>query len=168
MHFAVVQHLRAPLDVVESVFVDPKFITESGTLEPKLGSPELLDQREDGDKLHQRVRYRFVGHLSPVVTRVIDPSRLTWVEEVTLDRSTHRTTWKIQPDNYANLLTASGEFVLSPAGPDATERRVEGDVKVRVPLVGRKAEAAIVSGLLEHVRTEEDMVNRWIAGQRNG
>jgi hypothetical protein len=168
MHFALVQHLRAPLDVVECVFVDPKFIAEAGSLEPKLGSPELLDQQEDGDKLHQRVRYRFVGQLSSVVTRFIDPSRLTWVEDVTLDRSTHRTVWKIVPDNYANLLSASGEFVLSPAGPDATERRVEGDVKVRLPLVGRKAEAAIVSGLREHGTAEEDMVNRWISGQSDG
>jgi hypothetical protein len=164
MHFELVQQLRGPLDVVESVLVNPEFLAELGSL-PKLGSPVLLEQQDQGDKLRQRVRYRFVGELSPVVTAIIDPSRLTWVEDTTLDRSTHRTTWEIQPDNYANLLQASGDIALVPTGADTTERRVDADVNVRVPLLGRKAEAAIVSGLREHAALEADMVNRWVASR---
>jgi hypothetical protein len=162
MDFELVEQLHGPLDQVEPVFVDPEFIAQSGTL-PKLGSPVLLDQQQEGDKLHQRVRYRFVGELSPVVTRVIDPARLTWVENTTLDHSTHRTSWQILPDNYANLLSASAEITLVPISADSTERRVKGAVRVRVPLVGRKAEAAIISGLREHAALEADLVNRWMA-----
>jgi hypothetical protein len=162
MDFELVQHLHGPLDQVESVFVNPEFIAQSGSL-PKLGSPVLLDQQAQGDKLRQRVRYRFVGELSPVVTRIIDPARLTWIEDTTFDRSTHRTSWQILPDNYAHLLSASGEITLASTGDDTTERRVEGAVKVRVPFVGRKAEAAIISGLREHAALEADLVNRWMA-----
>lgn len=162
MDFELVQQLHGPLDQVESVFFNPEFIAQSATL-PKLGSPVLLDQQTHGDKLRQRVRYRFVGELSPVVTKIIDPARLTWIEDTTLDRSTHRTSWQIVPDNYANLLSASGEITLRPTGPDTTERRVEGYVRVRVPLVGRKAEAAIISGLREHAAAEADLVDTWMA-----
>jgi hypothetical protein len=164
MHFELVQRLHGPLDVIEAVFVNPEFLTELGSLH-KLGSPVLLDQQEQGQKVRQRVRYRFVGELSPVVTKVIDPSRLTWVEDTTLDRSTHRTSWQILPDNYANLLSASGEITLTPGDGDTTVRRVTGDVNVRVPLVGRKAEAAIVSGLREHASAEADAVHRWVAAR---
>jgi hypothetical protein len=164
MHFELVQQLHGPLDIVEAVFVNPEFLTELGSLH-KLGSPVLLDQQEQGQKLRQRVRYRFVGELSPVVTKVIDPARLTWVEDTTLDRATHRTTWKILPDNYANLLSASGEITLNPRDSDTAVRRVTGDVNVRVPIVGRKAEAAIISGLREHATAEVDAVNRWVAAR---
>ena len=162
MHFELVQHVHGPLEAVESAFVDPAFLHQLGAL-PKLGSPELLDQTEEGNLVHQRLRYAFVGHLSPVVTRVVDPARLTWVEESTLDRTTHQTTWRIVPDNYANLLEASGVITLAPDAEGATVRRTEGDVRVGVPFVGRKVEAAIISGLQEHAALEAEMVNQWVS-----
>ena len=47
---------------------------------PKLGPPEVLDRQEDGDQVRLQIRYRFVGDLSPAVTAVVDPRKLTWVE----------------------------------------------------------------------------------------
>ena len=44
-------------------------------------TPDVLDQRVDGDLVRQRIRYAFVGDLSPAVTAVVDPDKLTWVEQ---------------------------------------------------------------------------------------
>jgi hypothetical protein len=164
MDFELVQQLRAPLDVVERTVVDPAFLAKLSTL-PKLGSPVLLDQQDQGNRLRQRVRYRFVGDLSLAVTAIVDPARLTWVEDSTLDRSTHRTTWKILPDNYPKLLSASGEIDLVANGPSATTRTIGGDLTVHIPLMRGRVEAAIVSGLREHSVLEADLVNRWVASQ---
>jgi hypothetical protein len=165
VRFETVQQLRAPLLVVEATFVDPEFLRELATL-PKLGRPELLDQDDQGDRLRQRVRYAFVGDLSAAVRAVVDPAKLTWVEDSTLDRRSHLTTFTILPDNYARLLDASGSISLaSPDDDQATVRRVEGEVTVHVPLVGRKVEAAIVSGLREHAELEVDAVNRWVSSR---
>jgi hypothetical protein len=165
VRFETVQQLRAPLLVVEATFVDPEFLRELATL-PKLGRPELLDQDDQGDRLRQRVRYAFVGDLSAAVRAVVDPAKLTWVEDSTLDRRSHLTTFTILPDNYARLLDASGSISLaSPDDDQATIRRVEGEVTVHVPLVGRKVEAAIVSGLREHAELEVDVVNRWVSSR---
>lgn len=165
MRFETVQQLRAPLLVVESTFVDPEFLRELATL-PKLGRPELLDQDDQGDRLRQRVRYAFVGDLSAAVRAVVDPAKLTWVEDSTLDRRSHLTTFTILPDNYARLLDASGSISLASQDDDqATIRRVQGEVTVHMPLVGRKVEAAIVSGLREHAELEVDVVNRWVTSR---
>jgi hypothetical protein len=165
VRFRIDQRFAGVLYAVEAAFVDPAFLEQLSRL-PKLGQPRLLDQRADGDLVHQRVHYAFAGDLSPAVTAVVDPAKLTWVEESTLDRRTHRTTFRIVPDHYRDRLQASGSFALSADGP-ATRRVAEGDVKVRFPLVGGRVERAIVSGLREHAEMEEQVMADWLA-QREG
>jgi len=104
-----------------------------------------------------------VGDLSGAVRAVVDPQRLTWVEDSTADSDTHLTTFKIVPDHYAKLLRAQGTFHLRGA-PIGCTRLAEGDVDVSVPLLGRKVEAAIVSGLREHAVLEAQVVDDWLSG----
>jgi Protein of unknown function (DUF2505) len=167
VRFELVQQVHAPLEAVEAAFVDPAFLAQLASL-PKLGHPELLEQEDRGDELWQRVRYAFAGELSPSVKAVVDPNQLTWIEESTLDRVSHRTTFRILPDHYRGMLEASGTITLTPddAGGAVTDRRAVGEVVVHVLLVGRKVEAAIVSGLREHAELEVDLVERWAAEHR--
>lgn len=163
MHFEVVQHLHGSLEAVESALLDPEFVQEMARL-PKLGGLELLEQTTRGDTIHRRVRYTFGGEVSAAVKAVVDPARLTWVEDSIIDRPTHVTRFTILPDYYARLLEASGTIRLSPDNPDTTTRRdIEGDVAVHVPLVGRKVEHVIVADLQEHVGREAGLVERWVA-----
>ncbi|HEX2849791.1 MAG TPA: DUF2505 domain-containing protein [Acidimicrobiales bacterium] len=161
MRFRIEQHFEAPVDAVERVYTDPAFLERLAAL-PKLGRPTLLDRRTDGATIRQSVRYRFVGDLSSAVRRVVDPARLTWVEESTHDTTTHRTEWRIVPDHYGSLLRCRGTFVLVAEGPAATRRVAEGDMRVSVPLVGGRVEAAIVSGLEEHAVLEAEAAADWL------
>jgi hypothetical protein len=167
MRFTIDQTFAGPLDAVEAAFVDPAFLERLSTL-PKLGRPTLVHRVETGDLVHQWVKYAFTGEVSSAVRRVVDPARLTWVEESTLDRRTHRTTWRIVPDHYRNLLRSEGTFQLT-ADPDdptgRTTRRAEGELRVTVPLVGGKVERAIVDGLRDHAAQEESVLDDWLASQ---
>jgi len=160
MRFSLEQRFTAPLDAVEAAFVDPAMLAELATL-PQLGRPELLAQVDDGHTVHQEVRYAFVGELAPAVTKVVDPTRLTWVELSELDRRTHRTTFRIDPDHYADRLSCAGMVTLK-QGSHGTRRVVEGDLRVRVPLVGSRVERAIVSGLRDHASAEAQVVQAWL------
>ena len=162
MRFTLEQRFAGPVEVVMRVFTDPGFLAELGSL-PNLGRPELLEQRDDGGLLHQRVRYRFTGTLNPTVTRVLDPNRLIWVEESTYDTAARRATFRIVPDHYANRLTCSGTYTFDETGDAATRRRTEGDLRVSYPLVGRAVERAIVSGLSNHLEDEGRLVDGWLA-----
>jgi hypothetical protein len=162
VHFDLVQEVQGELSLVEAAFVDDRFLAELGRL-PSLGSPAFLDRRDDGGQVRQRVRYAFVGRLSPAVTAVVKPDKLTWVEDSTLDRTTHVTTFHILPDHYANLLQASGRITLQARGDGGTVRRTAGELRVRVAFVGRKVEQAIISGLREHAALEAEAVDRWLA-----
>jgi len=174
VRFRIEQRFDAPLEDVEDAFVDPELVAELGT-HVELGAPRLLrrEVEADGDVVHQWIAHRFTGDLNAAVRRVIDPKRLTWVEESTHDRATHRTTWRIVPDHYASLLRCSGTFQLEPDGGDSdggggerTRRVAEGEVKVNMPLVGSKAEKGIVSGLEEHAVLQAHVLDEWLTRRR--
>jgi len=162
VEFRLEQVFPGPVEAVEAALTDPSFLERLGQL-PKLGRPELLTQREEGPVLVQRTRYRFVGDLSRAVTRVVDPARLTWVEELTLDRSSHRGTFRIQPDHYADRLRCAGTMQLLPESGGSTRRVTRGDLVVRMPLVGHRVERAIVSGMDEHGQAEVQVMAQWLA-----
>jgi hypothetical protein len=58
-------------------------------------------------------------------------------------------------------LRAEGTFRLE-ANSSTCVRVAEGDVHVAVPLVGRKVEAAIISGLAEHAEAEAEVLQEWL------
>lgn len=167
MRFHLEQPLPADVGEAIDVLVDPAFLASLAAL-PKLGEPEVLEQREEGDLVHQRVRYRFTGTLSPAVTRVVDPARLVWVDQTTYDRRAGTATFRILPDHYAERLQAGGTYRFLPAGPHRCTRVADGELKVRFPLVGGKVERAIVAGLGEHIEREAELVRQWLEQRAGG
>ena len=162
MRFQLQQRIAAPVDAVVAAFVDPGFYESLEAL-PNLGRPELLSREEKGSIVQMRVRYRFTGQLSAAVRAAIDPKRLTWVEEADHDLAAHHVSFRMIADHYADRFTSSGTYRFDPAGEAATTRNCTGDIEIRMPLVGRRVENAIVSGLREHLGSEVDLVERWIA-----
>jgi hypothetical protein len=161
--FRIVQRITGPLGAVAQAFVDPRFVEATAEL-PKVGGAELLEQQRDGDRVRQRIRYRFTGELSSTVRRVIDRDRLTWVDEADHDLATYRSEHRIVPDHYADRLRAGYATQLEPDGDDGhTRTLVTGTLTVRMPLVGGRVERAIVSGLEEHAYAEAELLGRWLA-----
>ncbi|MBA3282609.1 MAG: DUF2505 family protein, partial [Acidimicrobiia bacterium] len=107
------------------------------------------------------IRFRFTGHLPSAVTAVIDPERLTWVQESVHDLDDGTTTFRLIPDHYPDRLKASGTFRVVSDG-HGSRRVVNGDLKVRAPLVGGRVEQAIVSGLEEYLVAEAPAVDAYL------
>jgi hypothetical protein len=164
MRFAITQELPGAADVVIATLLDPAFLAGLGEL-PNLAPPTVLDQTRSGDVVVQRVHYRFVGSLSSAVTRVIDPAKVSWVDEVTYDLADRRATFRIIPDHYGDKLRCHGTYTFEEQTA-STVRRVEGELSVRVPLVGRMVERAIVGGLTEHIETEASLLTEWLDARR--
>jgi hypothetical protein len=160
VNFRIDQRITVPLPAVEAALLDREFIAATAKL-PKLGEPELLEQQRDGDRVHQRVRYRFTAELSSAVTRVIDPAKLTWVDDARYDLTSHTSRHRIVPDNYGDRLEAAYDVALESLG-DSTRRLVTGELKVHVPLVGGRVERVIVEGLEEHAAAEADLLGTWV------
>lgn len=162
MDFTLHQEIPAPIEAVEAALVNADFLARMAEL-PKLGSAEVLLNERDGDTVKLQVRYLFQADLSAAVTRFVDPKNLTWVEDSTVDVANHHTTCAIKPDNYANLLSGSYEALIA-ASATGCVRTVNGMIKVHVPLVGGKAEKAIIGGLSENAEAQTTLLTEFIAG----
>lgn len=163
MRVRIEQRLAAPVERVEAVLLDPRWY-EAVAASDAVWAPELLDVEDGGGPLvGLRVRYRFRGRLNPAAARVVDPARLSWVEVSSLDRRSHTIDLRVEPDHYADKLRFGGAVLLTPQG-DRTHRQLDGEVKVRIPLVAGRVEGAIVSGLREHAAVEEAVFATFAAG----
>jgi hypothetical protein len=162
MRFRIVQEFDASPERVQEAYLDPAFLQSMGSL-PKLGAPQLLSDEREGDVVRRRIRFHFAGDLNSAVRAVVDPAKLTWVEESTTSLSGLSTTWTIRPDHYADKLASSGQSRIETAGT-GTRRVTTGEVKVKVFFVGPKVEAAIVSGMEEHAVLERDALAAHLGG----
>jgi hypothetical protein len=159
--FSLHQEIPASVDRVGAALVDAAFLVRMAEL-PKLGSAEVVSRSEQGAVVSIQVRYLFQADLPGAVTRFVDPDKLSWVEDSTADLASHRTQCVLVPDNYANLLSGSYHAVLEADGSGCV-RTVTGELKVHVPLVGGKAEKAIVSGLEENAEAQTHLLTDWLS-----
>jgi hypothetical protein len=161
VRFTVDQPIAASCERVEQAFVDPAFYAALAAM-PNIGEPQVLDRTERDGRVELRVRYAFTGDLAPAARRVLDPAKLSWVVESSIDRATHTTTFRMVPDNYRDRLDCDGSYTLRPDGPDRTIQHTEGDLRVHFPIVGKLAERGIVTGLKEHLAQEAAVLERWL------
>ena len=112
------------------------------------------------------MRYAFTGELGPPLTNLVDAARITWVEESTLDRATHRTEFHIVADHYPDRLRCKGTVELTDDGAGGTIRVAEGNLEVRIPFVGGKVERAVVDSLVDQAATQAQVVGDWLVSRR--
>jgi hypothetical protein len=163
MRFSIEQRFEADVDAVARAYADPALYVALVGL-PKLSQPEVVRHEVDGDVVVLHVRYRFGGELSPAARAVIDPGRLTWVEQSTHDLARLQTTFTMVPDHYADRFRCKGSYRFE-ATDTGARRRGEADLRVKALLVAGAVEGAIVSGLEEHLVDEVPVVEAFLDGR---
>ena len=163
MRFTIEQRFAADADAVARAYADPDLYVALVGL-PKLSQPEVVGHEVDGDTVQLQVRYRFGGDLSAAARAVIDPARLTWVEQSTHDLARRTTRFTMVPDHYADRFRCQGSYRFEAIDRASCRRRGEGEVKVKALLVGGAVEGAIVSGLEEHLVDEVAVVEAFVQG----
>lgn len=163
MRFEVEHRFDAALDTVEAAMTDSAFYEQLRL--PGVAPLRVVDRRDDGGLVHLRVAYEFVGQLPAIARTVLGGGRISWVQESIVDRTRHHTEFRIVPDAHADRFSCRGTYRLRPAG-SMTTRTIAGELTVRVPVLGGRAERAITSGLVERLDVESEALAAWIG--RNG
>ncbi len=164
VRFSIEQRFTSPLHKVLGAYTD-QALYPALTGFSKVGTPEVVSRTASGDRVELRLRLRFIGDLSPAVTAVVDPGKLSWVQHEVYDLDEGTATVTFEPDNYADRFTCTGGYTFEDDGAGGTIRRASGDLKIRVLLVGGQAEKAMVMGLTEHFAEEQPKVDAWITAQ---
>lgn len=156
MRFRAEHTFRAEPQAVMGVLADPAFALAL-TL-PDLGQPELLESTDDGDRALVRLRYEFTGSLDPMAQRLLGGGRLAWVQEARLDRSMGSGTLRFEAERDPRRLHGHADFAVERSGTGSV-RRLDGELVVAIPGIGRMAERRIVPGLLRRLDIEAEAVD---------
>ncbi|MPY96164.1 MAG: hypothetical protein GEV08_24800 [Acidimicrobiia bacterium] len=172
MKFAIEQRFRRSAHDVYEAYLDPA-LYDTFTGLPRLGEVKGLSCTDDGADVVVEAWYRFTADLPPGAGRIVDRQRLTWVEESRYRRSDLSGSFEIRPDHYRQLLRCAGTISLEDAAPGAgTVRRVEGDLRLSLPLWARpmtgRAEGAVVDGLRVFLGAEVPVAEAFIDQKRRG
>jgi hypothetical protein len=171
MRFRIEQRFAATVDEVLSALTDPQYLEDvTGTLKD-LGRPEIERCEVLGATVHLRLRHVFLGSLPSVVTKVVDPRKLSWTEDTVVDLDRRSGSFTMTPIHYPSFFTCKGTWTvtaasgLPPQSAPVALRTVEGTMKVSspVPFVGGQVERAIVSGLTERLGQEPAAFAKWCA-----
>jgi hypothetical protein len=122
---------------------------------------EVVRHEETPGRVLLEVRFAFTGSVSPAVRAVIDPQKMSWITRTELRLAEGRSGWTVLPDHYSDRLSASGTYRFEETGPGACEVEVEGDLRVRVPIVGRSVEKVIVGDLRAYIADEVAGIADW-------
>ena len=163
--FTAEHRFAAPVDRVAALLVDPDFHRSLDL--PDLSRPEVLADGGDGDRAHLQLRYEFVGSLDPIAQRILAGRRLTWLQDLDLDRASGRGTLRFAAEAEPKRLHGRADFTLAPAGGgdgDGSVRTLQGELTVAVFGVGGMAEKRIVPGLRRRLDIEAAELDRRLAG----
>lgn len=151
MRFHVEHRFASSVDAVIAGLLDPAF--HRGLQLPDVRLLDLHEHTEGSESL-LRLRYTFVGHLDPLARRLLGGRQLTWRQDLRLDRTRREGRLSFEAEADPQRLHGAGDITLRPAEGGGTVRRIDGELVVRVPVIGGTAERRIVPGLLRRLDVE--------------
>ena len=164
MKFSIRQTVAVPPARAMAAYGAPAFY-EGRPARDDIEVREVVRHQDSGDRVLLEVRFAFTGSVSPAVRAVVDPARMSWITRTELVPAERRSSWTVLPDHYPDRLRASGTYRFGDgeAGPGTCEVEVEGDLRVRVPIVGRSVEKVIVGDLRAYIADEVAGIAGWEA-----
>jgi hypothetical protein len=89
---------------------------------------------------------------------------VSWDEEGTFDPERNEWRYEIHPHVMKGRFRCNGRYAFVPEG-DETKRVVEADVRVSIPLVGRRVEKVITDGMKDTLEAEARLLNEYVGAR---
>jgi len=145
---------------VEDAMCDPAFY---GQLEiPDVTKPEILDRSVRDGVIELSMRYVFTGQLDPIVNRVLGNSEISWTQALRVDTRAHTGSLTIVPSVLPGKVDCSASITFTDAADGGCTRVLDGELKVKIPMLGGKAEHAILPGITRRLDLEAEALEGWL------
>jgi hypothetical protein len=160
--FAIRQAVAVPPARAMAAYGSPAFY-EGRPERDNIAVRDVVRHEATSDRVLLEVRFAFTGSVSPAVRAVVDPAKMSWITRTEILLAEDRSSWVVLPDHYPDRLSASGvyRFEVGDGGLGTCDVEVEGELKVRVPIVGRSVEKVIVGDLRAYIADEVAGIADW-------
>jgi Protein of unknown function (DUF2505) len=166
VHFEAEHEFPASPARVAEIWCDPAFHTQLDL--PDLSRPEVVTDSVDGPVRNLRMRYEYVGQLDPIARKIVGGRKLTWIQELRLDRSTFAGTLSFSAEEEPGRVNGSADVAIVTVGDGGARRRITGDFHLRIPIVGGTAEKRIVPGLVRRLDVEAAALRKCVGRAADG
>lgn len=118
---------------------------------PNITSVKTLRREKKGSKQFTKIETCANGDIPPKLRKLITPKMLTWVEEGVFDYDTNTYKFKVTPFYMANVFKMRGSVEWKKLENGKTGREMNGEIKVKVPVLGPLVEKKIIETQRENL-----------------
>ncbi|MFZ4516023.1 MAG: DUF2505 domain-containing protein [Acidimicrobiia bacterium] len=151
----------APVAAVAHAMADPEFYSalRLANVEP----PIVLETSAVGTTLQIRVAYQYSGSINPFARSILGTDQFSWEQALTIDATTGLGTLRIVPAVQPGAMHCEGTVQLV-AIPEGTRRTLTAQLRIRIPLLGGRAERAIAPEILKQLDVEAQALETYLSG----
>lgn len=160
MKLAATHRFAASVAQVCEGMGDPDFY--AGLRLPDVEPPEVIARTEQGDHVDVRVRFKYTGKLDPIARRIVGHDHISWVQRLEIDRAAQSCALQVVPEMGAVPVSCTGRFVLRAEGAGCV-RTLDGELRIRVPLIGSRGERSLAPGIMRRLDLEAVALDRYLA-----
>jgi hypothetical protein len=106
---------------------------------------KILEERTEGGITFKKIRTEPERELPAVAAKLLGASKLSYVQSNRLDVANNRLDWTVQMDVMSDRVEVKGQTRVEPLPSGGCRRVVDGEINVRVRLVGGQIEKAVVA-----------------------
>jgi hypothetical protein len=150
------------VDLFERYLNHPELIAMLGDM-PAFRSRDLVEKQElGGGVVNWRFKVVAGGEIPASARKVVSEDMLTWHEDTKFVPGEHTIYWTIVPlkDKVKGILEAKGIWKLIPSG-EGTRRIIEGNINVKIPIVGKVVETFLAAELKKNYDVEPDIQRKF-------
>jgi hypothetical protein len=169
MKFEHRARIQGSVDEVEKAMLDERYLDFLLKHHGVLLEAAKIELRDDGNKVHRRIRYRPKPVIKSIGPREVPPEYFAFIESSTYDKTKKELSFTNQATSNAinKMLVNTGVIRLKDAGGGQTERAMEGEIKLALPFflkpLAMVGERVIQSEGLKILDAEVPVLNRFIS-----
>jgi hypothetical protein len=158
MKFDVTHDFDTNMATLEKALFDPRLYSLLSENLESVKKVELLELKDEGREVRRKVRYVPSTEIPSFARGKIKPEMLEWVEDTTYDRERHQFDYRILPnipERWHDRFASRGIYRLTEMG-GKVRRVIEGEVTIRVTLIGGMAERYVISQIKKNFDQEAE------------
>jgi hypothetical protein len=168
MRFEIKHQFDAPLSKIEEAMLSPEYLDYLLQHHDVLLEVQPKTREETDREVKRTVRYLPKPVIEKIGTKRVPPEWFAFIEQSTYDRGRRRMDFENIPTSQQirRMLVNKGSITLREAGPNRTERVVEGDLKLMLPFLLKPlaaiGERVIHSEAVKLLDGEAKVLKRWL------
>ncbi len=155
--------IDGPLDKVVEICLDRSRDVRVYT---NVTKTKVVKSERKGNKLRVVVETLANGDIPPKLRKLLSPKMLTWTEEGEFDFDKYEYKYRVKTHYFSDLTKITGHFKYYEED-GKTVRELDGEIKIKIPILGRIAEKKIVEVQKENLKIDIDDIRETLKKEKS-